>query len=232
MKIATYSLLLAGLIAGATASAQTTAPSQLTETSRLFFEQTGHTLAADTVSIDLEYSFISSAVATGLRAGALGGEVMLNSASDSISGFDYTSIGYKRSLQKGLSAYGILSYFDDELSNISATDFALGAAYTIKLNELSFNINPEVVTDDVGIRGGKNTIFVKASAALALRNTRTALVAEVILENNTFLDTVINLGARWQPRNNISVDLVVYSDGGDQGTTKGVPGYIIVNLLF
>ena len=232
MKKITHSLLSAGLFALATMSVQAA------ETSRLFFEQTGNTLATDSVSVDLEYPFSQGAVATGLRAGALGGEVMINTASDDVSGFASSSIGYKRSLQKGLSVYGILSYYDQELPapGISATDFALGAAYTMKTGELSLNLNPELVTDDANIRGGKNTIFIKGSAALALKNTGTALVAEIILENSSFLDTVINLGARWQPRNNLTVDLIVYNDGGSigpiPGTRTGIPGYIIVNLLF
>ena len=210
----------------------TTVPAQAANTSRLFFEQTATTLAKDAVSVDLEYSFISAAVATGLRAGVLGGELMLNTASDNLSGFSYSSMGYKRSIGDGLSAYGIISYFDQEIPAFSATDIALGFAYTQKVGDISFNINPEIVTDDAGLRGDKNTVFLKGSVALALKDTGTSLVAEVILNNNSFIERVINLGARWQPKNNLTVDLIIYSDADADGTTKGVPGYIIVNMLF
>ena len=211
----------------------TTISAQAADTSRIFFEQTATTLAKDTVSVDLEYSFISAAPATGVRVGAFGGEVMLNSAADTVSGFTFSSVGYKRSLQKGLSAYGIISYFDDEATAVSSTDIALGVAYTLKTGDITLNVNPEFVTsDDVAIRGGKNTVFVKGSAAFNLKDTGTSLVAEVILNNNSFVETGINLGARWQPKNNVTVDLIVYSDAGANGSTKGLPGYIIVNMLF
>ncbi|MDH5649182.1 MAG: hypothetical protein OEY67_05955 [Gammaproteobacteria bacterium] len=221
-----YRIVLTGLLSAITCSAFAV------DSSRVFFEQTAHTLPKDSVSVDLEYSFISSGLATGVRGGAFGGEVMLNTASDSVSGFAFTSIGYKASLQKGFSLYGVVSYFDDELSNFSATDFAIGGAFTVKTGDLQFNINPELVTDDTGIRGGDNTIFVKGSAMFNLKNTGTSLIAEVILENNDFIDTVINLGGRWQPKNNVYVDLVLYSDAGDFGATTGIPGYVIVNVKF
>lgn len=204
------------------------------QSSRIFFEQTANTLSKNTASVDLEYSFLSAGLATGVRAGAFGGEVMLNTASDAISGFSFTSIGYKASIQKGLAAYGIVSYFDEEVSNFNATDFAVGIAFTQRNGAVTFNINPELVTDDVGLRGLDNTIFVKGSVMFDLKDTDTSLVAEVILENNDFLDTVINLGARWKPKNNIHVDMIVYSDAGDLGggSVTGIPGYLIVSMLF
>ncbi|MES0326882.1 MAG: hypothetical protein ABUK13_01710 [Gammaproteobacteria bacterium] len=231
-----HSLLFVSLSAVATASAQAA------DTSRIFFEQTATTLSKGDVSVDLEYSFISAGVATGIRAGAFGGEIMLNSASDTHTGFANSSIGYKKSIGKGLAAYGIVSYFDDGTVANSSTNIAVGAAYTMKSGDITLNINPELVSDDsiapAGPRAGKNTVFVKGLAAYKLKQVPVSLVAEVILDNNAALERVINLGARWQPKKNLTVDMIVYSDLGSSGVAganveyKSIPGYVIVNYLF
>ena len=226
-----HSLLFISLSAVATASAQAA------DTSRFFFSETATTLSANNVSVDLEYSFISAGLATGIRGGALGGEVMLNTASNALTGFVTSGIGFKKTIGKNLSAYGIISYFDDGTVANSATDFAIGAAFTMKTGGLTLNLNPEVVTDDRGVggpRGGKNTVFIKGIAAYKLNNAPVSLVAEVILENNIALERVVNLGARWQPKKNITVDVIVYQDFGPlpTNTIKAIPGYIIINYLF
>lgn len=226
-----HSLLFVSLSAVATASAQAA------DTSRVFFSETATTLSKDAVSVDLEYSFISTGMTTGIRGGAFGGEIMLNTASDAITGFTTSGVGFKKTLGENLSAYGIVSYFDDGTVANSTTDFAIGAAFTMKTGNLTLNLNPEVVTDDRGIggpRGGKNTVFVKGIAAYKLNKMPVSLVAEVALENNTALERVVNLGARWQPKKNLTVDLIIYQDVGPLPTdvTKAIPGYIVVNMLF
>lgn len=225
-----HSLLFVSLSAVATASAHAA------DTSRFFTGETSTTLSSGAASIDLEYSFISLGFESGIRAGALGGEIMLNSASDPHSGFFNSGIGYKKSIAKDLAAYGVISHYDDGTVGNSATNFALGAAYTMKTGGITLNINPELVTDDGGLngRGNKSTLFIKGLAAYKLNNMPVSLVAEIVLDNNSFVERNINLGVRWQPKKNLTVDVVVYHDDGIPANDPitAIPGYIIINYLF
>jgi len=225
-----HSLLFVSLSAVATASAQAA------DTSRFFTGETATTLKNGAVSLDLEYLFSSQGNATSLRAGAFGGEIMLNSATDTHSGFSDSSIGYKKSIGKGLAAYGVVSHYDDGTIAGSATNFAVGAAYTMKSGDITFNINPEFVTDDgnKNNRNDKSTLFIKGLAAYKLKNVPVSLVAEIVLDNNDAVERNVNLGVRWQPKNNLTLDLVVYHDDGDPATDEitGIPGTVIVNYLF
>ena len=236
-----HSLLFVSLSAIATTSAQAA------DTSRLFTSETANTLKKGAVSLDLEYDFsaaTSAGVATSLRTGAFGGEIMLNSASDDHSGFAGTSIGYKKSIGKGLAAYGVVSHYDDGDPGApvitSATNFAVGAAYTLKSGALTYNLNPEFVTDDGGLnnRGDKSTLFIKGSVQYKLKKVPVSLVAEVVLDNNSNVvapvERNISLGARWQPKKNLTLDFIVYHDTGlvNVDEITGLPGYVIVNYLF
>lgn len=203
--------------------------------SRIFTQEMANITPKGVASVDMAYGYVSAGLDAGIRIGAFGGEVMLNTASllDDISGFDNSNIGYKTRIGKNLAAYGIISHYDDD-AGVSVTDFKLGAAYTMKKGALTFNVNPELVTDDEGtLRGGDTTIFVKGAAIYKLKGaSKMSLVAELILENSDFLDTVINLGAHWQPKKNIGVDFIVYSDYGDLGSVTSIPGFVVVTVQF
>ena len=224
-----HSVLFVGLSAVAATSVQAA------DTSRFFTGETATTLKNDAVSLDLTY-FASFGFAQSLRAGAFGGEIMLNSASDPHTGFIDTSIGYKKRIGKGLSAYGVVSHHDDGIVANSATNFAIGAAYTMKSGDITFNLNPEFVTDDGGKngRGDKSTLFIKGLAAYKLKQMPVSLVAEIVLDNNDLVERNVNVGVRWQPKNNLTLDFIIYHDTGIPGSDPitGLPGTVVVNYLF
>lgn len=214
------------------------------EPSRLFAQELGE--VSKDISVDLDYATgISNGLAAGVRIGALGGEVLVNSKTAldlAQSGFDAPNVGYKRALGPRTAVYGILSYHKEEAPGPGAnpparTNFAIGAAYTMHQRNLILTVNPEFVTDDGGAngRGDENTIFIKAGVGYIAgqRYGRITLIGEVIGENNDNLGTVFNLGLRWEPRRNITLDAVVVNDRGSRGgSDTGVPGMIRLNVAF
>jgi hypothetical protein len=215
------------------------------EPSRLFSQELGE--VTKDISVDLDYAGASLGVAAGLRVGAFGGEVLVNTKNAldlADSGFDTAGVGYKTVVAPHLAVYGILSY--NKIDNPgpgpnpdATTNMAVGAAYTMRQGKnLILTVNPEFVTDDGGTngRGDKNTLFVKAGAGYVLPNQKygkITLIGEVVAENSDFLDTVFNLGVRWEPRRNITLDAVVVNDRGDKGGSRtGIPGVIRLNIAF
>jgi|GEM_PF-4928402 len=213
--------------------------SVLAEPSRMFSQETSAIESAGSISLDLDYPFSTAGLATGLRVGAFDGVVLINSHPDfgTRMGLPGSSVGFKKVIQNNIAAYGVVSYYSD--ANNSDTDFAIGAAYTATSGTLTYNINPELITDKVsGVnRGGKNTIFVKGSAQFPLTQVKTgkaSVIAELALENNDAIDSVVNLGLRWAPRKDVTMDFVVYSDRGSpnniDNNEKGLPGWIKLNI--
>ncbi|MCW8956270.1 MAG: hypothetical protein OQL09_05255 [Gammaproteobacteria bacterium] len=223
---------LGGLLAAAMSS------SVYAEPTRTFFTETADIAPNGSVSLDLDYGFDDIAGGTGIRIGALGGEILLNNTqAGQGQTFVASSIGYKKVLQKNLSAYGIISYVNDDVLG-SYTDFAIGAAYTIKQKDLTININGEILSDDTGVagfppRGGDTTLFVKGAIKLPIDNVlpNSSLIAEVALEDNDLLETQSAFGVRWEPSKRVTADLIVYVDEGTTDTI-GLPGYIKLNLAF
>lgn len=230
------------LLASAAALAGTLAQA---EPSRLFAQELGE--VSKEVSVDLDYSTNSNGVAAGLRIGAFGGEVLVNAKNNldlAQSGFDAPNIGYKRVVAPRTALYGILSYKKEDPAGPGAnppsrTNLAVGLAYTMHLrNNIILTINPEYVTDDgnTNNRGDKNTLFIKGGIGYVLRAERygrITLIGELIGENNDNLDTMFNLGVRWEPRRNITLDAVVVNDRGSRGgSDTGVPGMIRLNIAF
>lgn len=224
----------------------------IAEPTRTFFTETAEVAAQGAASLDLDYAFTSDGFGTGVRFGAAGGEIQINAKSvTDPSGFRSTSIGYKRILQPQLAAYGVLSYTNDAINapgpgNYSATDFALGLAYTMQVGAnaqaansgITLNFNVELVTDDEGLqgRGAETTLFAKAAAVIPTNQlvANTDFIVEVGLEDSDVLDTQASLGFRWQPAKNITTDLIVYADDGDPvaDPATGIPGYVKVNIAF
>jgi len=215
------------------------------EPSRVFSQETSDIEAAGSISLDLDYPFSPVGATTGLRIGAFDGVVLINSHPETGTRMGFansSSIGYKRFVNNKFAVYGVVSYYDDAVD--SGTDFAIGAAYTVKSGTLTYNINPEIITDEVsGTRGLKNTVFVKGSVLVpltAVKVGKASAIAEFNLENNNTLDSIINLGLRWAPRKDVTLDFVVYSDRGNPGAganppdsiEKGIPGWIKANIRF
>jgi hypothetical protein len=208
------------------------------EPSRLLSQETA-ALASD-VSLDFDYNGAPQSVgfAAGLRIGAFGGEVLVNAKPSTTldgSGFVSSNIGYKKVLMPRLAAYGIVAY--DNPDNAPSTfDVAVGAAYTLAYRDVLLNLNAEVVTDEDGRneRGDKTTLFIKGGAGYPIDTGagRVMLIMELVAESNTSLDPVLNLGARWQPRKNITVDFVVLNERGDNGSHSGLPGAVRLNIGF
>jgi len=212
------------------------------EPSRVFTQETTAIETAGSISLDLDYPFSDLGLTTGLRVAAFDGVVLINSHPETgtRTGFaTSSSVGFKKIIQNNIAAYGVVSYYDDRVN--SGTDIAIGAAYTVKSGTLTYNINPEFITDEVaGTRALKNTLFVKGSAMFplaAVKIGKASVVAELNLENNSALDSIINLGMRWIPRKDITLDFVLYSDRGNPGggaddIEKGIPGWIKANIQF
>lgn len=205
------------------------------EPSRLFSQETAE--VGKDVSVDLDY-VASLGLAGGLRIGAFGGEVLVNAKNSfdlAGSGFSGGNIGYKRIVMPNLALYGFLAH-DNPEGAPSTTDLALGAAYTMRWRELRLNANLEYVTDDDGVngRGDDSTMFVKLGAAWPIPTNagRFTLIGEVALEDSDALDTVFNLGVRWEVRKNINLDFVVVNDRGDAGSRSGLPGAVKLNIAF
>lgn len=217
------------------------------EPSRVFIQETMAIESKDSVSVDLDYPLSGSGLAAGLRMGALDGVILINSESnvlDTRTGFDASSVGFKKMVNNKVAAYGKISYFNvrNTLNNNSGTDIAIGFAYTAKNGTLTYNINPEFITDERGDRGLKDTIFLKAAAMIPLTGMKVgqaSAIAEVALENNSNLDSIVNLGLRWVPRKDITLDFILYSDRGNPAVNgnvddvaKGIPGMIKANIRF
>ena len=228
-KYAAYLLMLGATLAHA-------------EPSRLFSQETAE--VSKEISVDLDYGLTGSlGLAGGLRIGAFNGEVLVNAKNDldlAGSGFSGGNIGYKRVIMPNVALFGILAH-DNPDNAPSTTDLALGAAYTVRMKELLLNASLEYVTDDDGVngRGDDNTMFLKLGAAYAVPSSaipgsagRFSLIGELALEDSDFLDTVLNLGVRWEVRRNINVDFVFVNDRGDNGSRSGLPGAVRLNLAF
>ncbi len=228
----TPATLIVGMLALAAAvAAHADAPT------RLLSQEMGHVAPDQSFSVDLDYQFTSTGLDGGLRIGAFGGEVLIDSKS--LTDFDgstlaFTNIGYKANVAKNFAAYGLISYInvDNGTTSNSFTDFGIGVAYTIDVGSgLSFNVNPELLTDDTGIRGKDTTFFLRGGVKYDLPvKTKVSLIGEVALEDNDVLDTAVNLGARWEPRKGVTIDFIIYNDMGDNGSTKGGPGAIRANI--
>jgi hypothetical protein len=232
MKKHPWKLLLGSTALAAASVVQAEPPT------RLFVQETGE--VSKEMSIDLDYNLgpSSSGLAGGLRIGAFGGEVLLNSKTDLSldgSGFDGSNIGYKAMVMPNLAAYGILSHEKVE-GFPSTTNFAIGASYTMRIDRLMLNGNVEYVTDDQGFngRGDESTLFLKGGVGYLIPSNygRFTAIGELVLEDNDFLDTVVNLGLRWEPRKNISVDFVLVNERGDNGSMNGLPGAVRLNIVF
>ena len=208
------------------------------EPTRLLSQETG--AVAGDVSLDLDYNGAPQSIglAAGLRIGAFGGEVLVNAKPATMldgSGFVSSNVGYKAMVMPRLAAYGILAY-DNPDNAPSTLDLAIGAAYTLPYRGVLLNVNAEVVTDEEGRngRGDRSTLFVKGGAGYPIDTTagRVTLMMELVAESNSALDAVLNLGARWQPRKNITVDFVVLNERGDNGSHSGLPGAVRLNIGF
>lgn len=216
------------------------------EPSRVFFQETTAIEPNGSISLDLYYPSSGYGYNAGLRIGAFGGVVLINSHPDfneTRTGFRTSNAGFKKMINKNIAAYGVLSYFNDNVD--SGTDYAIGVAFSGKTGTLSYNVNPELISDNKqqAPRGGKSTLFLKGAVSIPLTSLKisgsTSAIAEVILEDSSDLDTVTNLGLRWIPRKDLTLDFILFSDRGSpavNGNTKdvqkGIPGMIKANILF
>lgn len=203
----------------------------MAEPTRTFFTETSEIAAKDSVSIDLEYSFISLGTSTSIRLGKLAGEVLVNMSN---TGFPGSSLGYKGALSDSLSVYGLISTVSAGTPSVSYTDVGLGVAYSVPFEDININLNGEFVTDDSNsVRGGDNTLFIKAAMQVpfTLDNSPASLIVEMVLENNDFLESGASFGVRWLPVPKLTTDFVFFVDNGSNDAS-GFPGYIKLNYMF
>ena len=128
----------------------------------------------------------------------------------------------------------MISHLNDDDLPDSFTDIAVGIAYTMPMEGITFNLNGEFITDDSEtLRGGDTTLFAKGAALipLTLDNSPASLIVELVAENNDDLDTGASFGLRWVPIPRLTTDFVFYLDNGSNDAT-GIPGYIKLNYQF
>jgi hypothetical protein len=235
-------LFLASAAVVAAASAQA-------EPTRLFSQETAD--VTKELSLDMDYSFISSGFNGALRFGAFGGEVLINSKNAldlASSGFVQPNVGFKMGVARNVAAYGFFSYSKEKPAGGAPSpdadvNFAIGAVYTHRMgNNVLLNAAAELVTDDnannfrSASASGDNTLFIKLGGAYTFgdrKHGKMSAIGEVILEDSDVLDTTLNLGLRWELRRNVTMDLVFLNDRGSKGgSSTGFPGAIKLNWAF
>ncbi|MDH5786400.1 MAG: hypothetical protein OEZ16_12450, partial [Chromatiales bacterium] len=220
------------------------------EPSHFFMTESAATAANGSASLAFDYintTASNSGNSAGARVGAFGGEVMINTLPNhSATGFNTPHIGYKTNVMPNLSAYGIFSHYNDPAPGTDpVNDFAIGAAYTIDFGTGKAGVDAQLITDN-GFdslipgsgngRGGDTTIFVKGAGQFDIPNipSKVGLIGEIILENNDALYTMVNLGVRWNPMNNVTADFVLYHDDGSNlnDSMTGIPGAVRLSITF
>jgi hypothetical protein len=168
-----------------------------------------------------------------LRVGAFGGEVIIDPNTNPATA---TGIGYKGNFNRNMAAYGKL--FLNTGGTTSTTNITLGFAYTGTSGRLLYNGNAEVFSQSAG---GTSTSFfnLKGAAFYTIHTTKlagkTSLGAEVNLQLSPSPSTTsIFLGARWEPKPSVLIDVGVASSvpagGGTTANTFATPAFIRLNL--
>jgi hypothetical protein len=170
-----------------------------------------------------------------LRVGAFGGEVMID---PTIASVNATGIGYKGNFNRNMAAYGKL--YLNTGGGTSTTNITLGFAYTGTSGRLLYNGNAEVFSCSNCATGNTSqSVFnLKGAAFYTIHTTKlagkTSLGAEVNLQLSPSPSTTsIFLGARWEPKPSVLIDIGVASSvqtGGTTANTFATPAFVRLNL--
>lgn len=101
----------------------------------------------------------------------------------------------------------------------------------------TLNLNPEIVKDDTttGLLARGTIINIKGGAYYPMRTRKFGTVylggEYTIIDDDIDSDNIIRLGARWSPKKNVTLDIVVLEDQ-DDFSTQTIPGQLILNVEF
>ena len=162
-----------------------------------------------------------------LRIGAFGGEVMID---PNTAPFSATGIGYKYPVNPNVAIYGKL--FLNSATG-GQTNITLGASYTGQSGDLIFNGNGHLTNANPL---NESTFLLNGGAFYQMKTRKmggkTYLGGELSLKlSPSPTETNIFLGARWQPKKAVLVDLGVLASGGGT-TTVMTPAFVRLNLGF
>jgi hypothetical protein len=194
-------------------------PTMAAEPSAMFGQELAQVSKPNAINID----FMNSATPT-IRVGTNKGEVIATYAG-SLYGPGSNYLAYKWFVGNSFAIYAGLGM------NGGTNDVLLiGGAYTIDSNNIRFNINP--VINLVDPAGTQTDIYAGAYMKLKGGNTngRMMVGAQFHMDVTANTSGVIG-GIRWQPRNNLTIDLaLVNTDAGAGGLD--FPGVFTINMSF
>ena len=197
---------------------------------RMFNVETPEIAAIDSVSIDVEYPFLSGGTSTSLRVGTQNGELFLN---NNRSGLTTTSIGYKGAIIRNIALFTTMSHITlNTTTNSSLTEISVGATTAINMETLTLVGSAELISADSSTTGSDNIIFLRGAIDFPTNNIleNSSLIAELRLDNDSAVNTYSSFGARWQPTKRLTIDMIIYSKNGS--SIIAIPGYVILNFVF
>lgn len=168
------------------------------EPTRMFSLEQGATAEQGSISIDL-YDTIGNNQQ--IRAGIWGGEANISQS----------TIGYKLTIMPDLAIYGQIGL---DTSDGADSSFLGGASYSLMLVD-GFSVTANFELGNFN-PGNDFEFTVGAGAYFDLPNAgdlnQIKLGGELLLSSADNTEAAIQLGARWMPRENIAIDLLVFNN--------------------
>ncbi len=192
------------------------------EPTRMFSLEQGATAEQGSISIDL-YDSVNRNSNQQIRTGIWDGEVVVSR----------TGIGYKRIIMPDLAVYGLVGIDTAEGADSS---FLAGGSYSLMLDSnfsvtANFELGTAGIDNDLefGIGLGAYIDLPDASDLSEIK-----LGGELILSSANNTEAAIQLGARWMPRENITIDLLIFNNDTSKETDGALqtPAGIRANLSF
>ncbi len=190
------------------------------EPTRMFSLEQGTTAEQGVISIDLYDSVNSNQQ---IRAGIWSGEVIINRK----------GIGYKRVIMPNLAVYGQVGIDTAEGADSS---FIAGGSYSLMLDSnfsvtANFELGTAGIDNDLEFGIGAGAYFTLANAG---ELNEVKLGGELLLSSADNTEAAIQLGARWMPRENITIDLLIFNNDVSKATDGALqtPAGIRANLSF
>ena len=181
----------------------------------------------------------------GIRLGTPRSEVIINQSNMSGAGTGtdmFVKVGMNPLDLEGnrinWNVYGGLSYVDIDPDNQNQPDtdyfnIGAGAAFTMDIDRLKLNVNPELVLDDS--QPDRDTRFeFGVGAHYQLPDTEFGRfspgVEYTLISADVQDDNLLTVGTRWAFNDRISMDFMVFADAGT--TAFGLPGFVRLNAAF
>ena len=169
----------------------------------------------------------SSGYPSHLRVGAFGGEVMIDPNGSTATA---TGIGYKYPFNPKMAIYGKLFL---NSGTGGQTNITLGASYSTQSENFLLNGNGHFTNANML---NESTFYLNGAGFYRLTTNKlggsTYLGGEVSLKlSPSPTETNVFLGARWQPKKTVLIDLGIASSTGGT-TTISTPAFVRLNLGF